>query len=77
MPENEDAFRLWIECITQWRAGAAGIIGIDYAVIYLESERLEIDLSPCLMKKIKHLERKVLRSQHDGIENSSERGKVP
>ncbi len=71
--ENETAFELWIECITQWRTGPAGIIGIDYAVIHLEAKRLQIELSPCLMRKIKLLERSVLRKQ-DGSSESDNQG---
>ena len=33
--ENEPAVRLYIACITQWRMGPAGPIGLDYAVVPL------------------------------------------
>ncbi len=60
MDENEDAWDLWIEIKTQWRGSGMGIVGIDYSAVYSEAKRLEIDLSPCTMKKIKALEANVL-----------------
>ncbi len=56
MPENEEAWELWLEVRTQWRTAGFGVIGLDYTAVYREAERLEIDLSPCMMKKIKALE---------------------
>ena len=38
-----------------------GIIGLDYDTLYKEADRLEIDLSPCMMAKIKALETFTLR----------------
>lgn len=38
---------------TQWRGAGLGVIGLDYHVLYKEADRLGIDLSPCLMSKIR------------------------
>jgi hypothetical protein len=65
MDENIEAWALWIEVQTQWRAGAMGVIGLDYHAVYREAERLAIDLSAGLMKKIKRLERSVLEQIND------------
>lgn len=56
MPVNEDALELYASCHTQWRGAAFGVIGLDYLVLYAEAERLEIDVTPCLMAKIRDLE---------------------
>jgi len=37
-----------------------GVIGLDYPAVYIEAERLGIDVSNGLMMKIKRLERMVL-----------------
>ena len=38
----------------------SGPVGLDYPALYLEAERLDIELSPALMRKIKALERQTL-----------------
>jgi hypothetical protein len=62
MAENDEPLELWMAVQTQWRAGAMGVIGLDYRVLYLEAARLEIELSNCLMNKIRALERSTLES---------------
>ena len=59
---NADAWELWLEVQTQWRGGGMGIIGLDYNTVYAEAARIGIELSVCTMKKIKALEREVLRT---------------
>jgi hypothetical protein len=67
-PEIEEAnletWELWQEVKTQWRAGGAGIIGLDYKAVYQEADRLEIDLSPGTFSKIKALESFTLKMVH-------------
>lgn len=62
-PANEEALELWLECCTQWRTSGFGAVGLDYNAVHREARRLEIDLSPGLMAKIKHLERFELERQ--------------
>jgi len=50
-----------LEVQTQWRAGGLGVVGLDYTAVYAEAARLEIECSVCTMRKIKVLEREVLR----------------
>lgn len=71
LPENEDAFFLFKEIKTQWRAAGFGLIGLDYNVLYQEGERLGVDLSPCVMKKIKACEAAVLAKQREGESDGS------
>ena len=33
MAENVDAWELWLNIHTQWRAGPAGAIGLDYPAV--------------------------------------------
>lgn len=41
-----------------------GVIGLDYQEVRRWAADLDIDLSPCLWKKIKMLERMALEKQH-------------
>jgi hypothetical protein len=65
MPENQDAWELWIAIQTQWRVGGMGVVGLDYAEIRRWAEDLEIDLSPCMWSKIKSLEIYTLKGAGD------------
>lgn len=42
-PENWPAVELFSSVSTQWRVGAAGAIGLDYAIVYREIERRGLD----------------------------------
>lgn len=55
MPENFSAMDLWRSVRTQWRVGM-GLVGLDYNVLFTMADRMEIDLSPCMLKKIQALE---------------------
>lgn len=43
-PENWPAFRLFGKLQTQWRAGASGVYGLDYNILYSHLDRM--GLSP-------------------------------
>ena len=60
-PENFEAWELWKEIETQWRAGPVGVIGLDYREVRERARELDIDLSPALWKKIKALEALILK----------------
>ena len=32
-PEHMDVLNLFIRCLTQWRCGASGVVGLDYGVV--------------------------------------------
>lgn len=72
MPENEEAWELWGEVKTQWRATGFGILGLDYPALYLEAARLAIPLTPRTMKKIKTLEAACLRAARQRPEDGEE-----
>lgn len=57
MDANQEALELWMAVRTQFRGAGMGVIGLDYPAVYLEAERLEIELTPRVMGKIKALER--------------------
>ncbi len=61
MPENEEAFGLWLSVRTQWRAGGMGVIGLDYAEVRFWADYMGIDLSGSVWNKIQALERWQLR----------------
>jgi len=64
---------LWGEIQTQWVASAMGLIGLDYDRVENEAGRHEIDLNRCMWRKIKALERCVLRSQGGGSDGPESR----
>lgn len=57
LPENFDAWRLWQNVNTQWRASAFQVVGLDYPAMFQVAEVLYIDMSPDLFGKIRELER--------------------
>jgi len=60
MAENAEVWELWLSVNTQWRAGGMGIVGLDYPAVWAMAERLEIEVSNCVMGKIRALEHYVL-----------------
>jgi len=60
MEANAETWELWLSVNTQWRAGGLGIVGLDYPAVYAEASRLEIEISNCVMNKIRALERFML-----------------
>ena len=64
MEANEEAWELWSEVKTQWRSSGFSILGLDYPSLYLEADRLQIPLTPRMMRKIKALEAACLRASH-------------
>lgn len=57
LKQNFEAYELWGEIKTQWRGGGFGLVGLDYAEIRARAKELDIDLSNCMWKKIKVLEK--------------------
>lgn len=60
MEVNRDALDLFQAVETQWRGAGFGLIGLDYNVLYLEAERMGIELTTCNMGKIRAIERDYL-----------------
>lgn len=57
LEENEEVVELFEEVQNQLRVVAMGtIIGIDYNILYIEANRMGVDISPCVKEKIKILE---------------------
>lgn len=57
MPENEDAWELWLAVHTQWRMGGMGPCGLDYPAVVQVAGLLGIEMSTPLLRKIQCLER--------------------
>lgn len=57
MPENREAWAIWQEVKTQWRASGMGIIGLVYSEVRQAATELGIEYSPGMRRKIKVLER--------------------
>lgn len=56
MPENADAWELWKLARNQWHVGFDGPVRLDYCAVETIAERLEIDITPCMLKKLEALE---------------------
>ena len=59
---NLDVWQVWQDVQTQWRAGAMGIIGLDYAEVRQAFDELGIDYTRRNKLKIMIMERAFLES---------------
>jgi len=64
MSENQEAWQIWNEIKTQWRAGPAGVIGIDYRMINRACHETGIFFTRALKLKIMACESEVLKCLH-------------
>lgn len=60
LDENAETWELWLAVKTQWRAGGMGIVGLDYPAVWAVADRMQIEVSNCVMSKIRALEDFVL-----------------
>jgi len=63
LEENTEVLELWMDVSTQWRGTGMGIIGLDYREVRTRATELDIDLSECVWRKIRMLERIELKKQ--------------
>lgn len=61
MPENLEAWQLWLAANTQWRIGFGRTIGLDYTAVFAVAEVYGLEMTPALFRKIKALEMYELR----------------
>jgi hypothetical protein len=55
--EHWPAVELFIRCVTQWRAGASGVIGLDYGVVFQMASLYQIqDDLPRVMEDLQIME---------------------
>jgi hypothetical protein len=75
MPENMEAFDLWMICQTQWRTGGFGVTGLDYNVLFKIAEKiLEIEIDRALLTKIQVLEKYDLEKMLNDLVQSPDKG---
>jgi hypothetical protein len=55
-PEHMDALELFIRCATQWRSGANGVMGLDYAVVLQMASLYEIQDLARVMENLQIME---------------------
>jgi len=65
LPENEDAWDLWTNVLTQWRVGPNGVIGLDYNAAAMIAGVIEIEFDKVILRKLRALERSVLKGIHE------------
>lgn len=73
LPENFDAWRLWLNVSTQWRAGGFQIVGLDYPAVFKIAEILYIDVTPDLFLKLRELEKYELDRLRKEADRNGER----
>src|SRR5690554_1446570 len=56
LPENREAWTLWILANTQWRVSGFSPIGLDYPAVFQIAEIYGIQVTPALFFKLKSLE---------------------
>ena len=60
--EEDEAWDLWLNMVTQWRVGPTGVIGLDYGILPMVARFLGVHLSEAVFRKIRGLEMEVLKS---------------
>jgi len=70
IPENADTWELWHSAVTQWRASAFSLIGLDYNAVYLIAETVGIQITPSILKKLQFLEHKALEKSREEAKTS-------
>jgi len=56
MPENRDAWDLWLEISTQFEMSMMGRTGLKYEAMYREADRMGISIDNGMKRKIRSLE---------------------
>lgn len=51
---------------TQWRAGMAGPIGLDYPAVWLVAETMGVEIHEANLGRIRALEREALNHMREG-----------
>ncbi|MBD3812717.1 MAG: DUF1799 domain-containing protein [Betaproteobacteria bacterium] len=62
-PENAEPFGVFIALQTQWRAGAQGVVGLDYSAIepVLRLQQIDTARWPALFDDLRVMERAALK----------------
>jgi hypothetical protein len=54
--DNAEAWELWQTVRTQWRGAGFGVIGLDYGVVFEMADRMSVDWTPAMHRKLMALE---------------------
>ena len=55
-PEHMDVLELFLRCMTQWRSGASGVIGLDYGVVLQMASLYQIQDLARVMEDLQTME---------------------
>ena len=55
-PENVEAFDIFIRCMTQWRPGPNGVIGLDYNVVLALAQLKQVSSPLAMLEKLQIME---------------------
>jgi hypothetical protein len=55
-PEHMEVLSLFLRCMTQWRCGASGVIGLDYGVVLQMASLYQIQDLACVMEDLQIME---------------------
>lgn len=56
--EHRPAVELFLRCMTQWRVGADGVVGLDYGVVLAMAKLYEVPELPRVMEDLQVMELK-------------------
>ena len=59
-PEHHAAVSLFIMCQTQWRAGAMGLIGLDYGVVFQMMSLYDVEDKATALEDLQIMEARAL-----------------
>jgi hypothetical protein len=55
-PEHMDVLELFMRCMTQWRCGASGVIGLDYGVVIQMASLYQVQDLASVMEDLQIME---------------------
>lgn len=65
-PENVDTVLMFLRMGTQWRVSMAGLVGIDYNVLFHFFDLYDIKDRKAMLEDIQHMERTVIIAVNGG-----------
>lgn len=61
MPENTDAWDVFLNCSSSWNTSTGGVTGLDYSAVRSIAEAMGVEWTEDLLRRIKFLESEQLQ----------------
>ena len=69
-PEHEDVVLMFLRCQTQWRAAMAGVMGLDYGVVFHMMDLYAVDRRQQLLEDLQVMEGRAMKLINGQVEKS-------